>query len=289
MDFVAIDLETSNSDMSSICQIGVASFSNGALVGEWSTLLNPETHFDEVNVSIHGITAKAVANSPTFLEMYKQLESLLKNSIVVSHTHFDRVSLDKAIRKNQLDPIEVTWLDSAKVARRTWEECSHKGYGLSKVCKIIDYDFKHHDALEDAKACGAVLIAAIEKTGMDLDGWLTRVGQPIITGATNGKTLSGNPEGALFGQTIVFTGALDIPRKEAALLASKVGCEVTASVTKRTNLLVVGDQDITVLAGKNKSSKHIKAEHLIRQGIEIRILKESDFKELVEITDNIEK
>lgn len=80
---------------------------------------------------------------------------------------------------------------------------------------------------------------------------------------------------------MVFTGALLIPRAEAAKLAASVGCAIGAGVTKKTTLIVVGDQDITKLAGKKKSSKHIKAEDLISKGQKIRILQESDFKELV--------
>ena len=40
-------------------------------------------------------------------------------------------------------------------------------------------------------------------------------------------------------------------------------------------------QDVTKLACKAKSSKHLKAEQLIAKGLKIRIIKESDFKELV--------
>jgi len=58
-------------------------------------------------------------------------------------------------------------------------------------------------------------------------------------------------------------------------------------VTKNTTLLVVGDQDISKLAGKNKSSKHLKAEQLISKGQLIRIIKESDFKKLVVQADEI--
>ncbi len=97
----------------------------------------------------------------------------------------------------------------------------------------------------------------------------------------------GNPEGELFGEVLVFTGALEIPRKDAANLASSLGCTVTAGVTKKTTLLVVGDQDITKLAGKPKSSKHLKAEQLILKGQPIRIIGESDFQELVRQANKI--
>jgi DNA polymerase-3 subunit epsilon len=165
-----------------------------------------------------------------------------------------------------------------------WEECAWSGYGLTEVCKKIGYEFRCHDALEDAKASGQVLLAAIAASGMDINAWLRRVRQPIDP-ATSSKgsavNREGNPEGELYGEVIVFTGALEIPRSEAADLAARIGCSVDSGVTKKTTLLVVGDQDVSRLAGKEKSSKHLKAEQLITQGQSIRILRESDFKELV--------
>ncbi len=96
----------------------------------------------------------------------------------------------------------------------------------------------------------------------------------------------GNPEGPLYGEVLVFTGALSMPRSQAADLAAAIGCQVAPGVTKKTTMLVVGDQDIKRLAGHEKSSKHRKAEELIEKGISIRILKESDFKELARLADD---
>jgi DNA polymerase-3 subunit epsilon len=79
----------------------------------------------------------------------------------------------------------------------------------------------------------------------------------------------------------VFTGALSIPRHQAAELAARAGCNVESSVTKRTTLLIVGDQDLRKLSGHERSSKHRKAEQLIAKGYPIRILGESDFQRLV--------
>lgn len=284
MDFVAIDVETANADMASICQIGVAKYSDGALIEEWSSLVDPEDYFDFINIDIHGITEEDVEGKPTFPELVSQLAGLLNGTVCVSHTHFDRVSIARALEKYELPGFDTTWLDSARVARRAWEEFSWSGYGLANVCDKIGYEFKHHDALEDAKASGRVLLAAIEQTGLDISAWLKSVNQPIdpnnvSTGAAIKR--DGNPEGELYGEILVFTGALEIPRREAADLAASIGCSIGASVTKKTTLLVVGDQDISKLAGKEKSTKHIKAEQLIKKGQNIRILKESDFKELV--------
>ena len=72
-----------------------------------------------------------------------------------------------------------------------------------------------------------------------------------------------------------------MPRHEAADAAAAAGCEVATSVSHRTSLLVVGDQDLRKFAGHEKSTKHRKAEELIAQGQHIRIVCESDFRRML--------
>jgi len=47
--------------------------------------------------------------------------------------------------------------------------------------------------------------------------------------------------------------------------------------------LVVGDEDARLLAGHEKTSKHRKAEELIKNGQPIRILRETDFSKLAKV------
>jgi len=288
MEFIAIDVETANADMASICQIGLARYENGVLAEEWKSYVDPEDYFDGINVSIHGIDEFVVKGAPTFPALADKLYSFLDTRVTVCHTHFDRVAMHQAADRYTIRPPDSIWLDSARVARRAWKEFAWKGYGLYNVCKALDYDFKHHDALEDAKAAAHILLAAINETGLDLTGWIRRVRQPIDPQACSSAAAirrEGNPEGALYGEVLVFTGALAMPRREAADLASAIGCQVASGVTKETTILVVGDQDIKRLAGHEKSSKHRKAEKLVREGQSLRILRESDFRQMVKLSE----
>lgn len=291
LNFVALDVETANADMASICQVGLAKFDNGTLSDEWKTYVDPEGYFDPFNISIHGIDESVVEGAPKFPELTDTLRAYLENAVVVCHTHFDRVAMNQAWQGYGIAPIQCTWLDSALVARRTWEEFRWKGYGLYNLCKNLGYKFKHHDALEDAKAAAYILLSASNKTGYDIDGWLKRIRQPIDPASSSyGSAIKrdGNPEGAFYGEVLVFTGALEIVRGEAADIAHAIGFQVAQNVTRKTTFLVVGDQDISRLAGHKKSSKHRKAEEYIQSGISIRILKESDFKELARVSDDFD-
>jgi DNA polymerase-3 subunit epsilon len=283
MNFFSIDVETANPDFSSICQIGLVEFEKGSISQQWQSLVDPEDFFDPMNISIHGIEESDVSDAPKFPKAYKELTNILQDNIVVCHTHFDRVAFSQAIEKYNLKNPDWTWLDSARVVRRTWKELSKGGYGLKNVADFLEIEFQHHDALEDARAAGEIMLNAIQESDLSIEEWLDRVELPI-SGHSSSSSISmdGNPDGPLFGEVVVFTGALSITRAEAAKLAAEAGCEVASTVKKTTTLLVVGDQDISKLAGHKKSSKHRKAEKRIQKGYQIRIVKESDFKRVID-------
>lgn len=282
MEFLTIDVETANPDLASICQIGIAVFSDGAVIDEWEFYVNPEDYFNALFTQIHGIDESMVANSPKFPDVADQLRKYLAEHIVVSHMYFDRIAVSQAFNKHSLPVPECVWLDSACVARRTWQQFAYSGYGLYSICSFLGYEFQHHDALEDAKAAGYILNSAIEASGLNLESWLERVRKPINP-HSQVIAREGNTEGPLYGEVLVFTGALEIPRHQAADMAAEIGCRVESDVNRNTTLLVVGDQDVRRMVGHEKSSKHRKAEKLISEGQSIRILRETDFKKMVEL------
>lgn len=283
MNFAALDFETANSDLASVCQIGVVVFENGTIKETFRSLVNPEDEFDWMNVYIHGIDEVKVKDAPRFMEVVEHMDSLLHDRVIVHHGAFDRVAMSRVRTKYELDDVDRCWLDSARVVRRCWDEYSSKGYGLKKVSKALGIEFQHHDACEDARAAGLILLKAIETSGKSIDEWLTRAYQPLREPGYHGNHVrAGDPDGPLAGEVLVFTGALEMNRSKAADLAAAVGCEVIAGVAARTTILVVGDQDVRKLAGKDRSRKHLKAEAMIREGHPIRIIGESDFLAMVQ-------
>ena len=285
LTFNAIDVETANADRASICQIGIVHVHGGEIRDCWKTLINPEDWFDEWNVSIHGIDEKDVKNSPTLPEVRSVLRERLRGSVVVSHTSFDRVAFERAMMRYSLEQLQVTWLDSAKIARRAWpERFGRKGYGLKKVAEALDIQFIHHDALEDARAAAEIVLRACADTGSDIEEWLHRADGPVFPGSPPSVKREGNVDGVLFGETIVFTGELSIPRREAADMAAEAGCNVANTVSKKVTMLVIGTQDMTKLKGNDKSTKHRKAESLMAKGAEIQIISERDFLDLMTLS-----
>ncbi len=280
MDFVALDVETANADLASICAVGLVHFRGGQVYRSLELLIDPQDHFDPMNIAIHGITPDRVAGKPTMKEAIPAIGRHLANCVIVHHSPFDRTALHKAAERFGVETPDVVWLDSLRIARRAW--LHHKetgGYGLANLCQTLSISFRHHEAAEDARAAGLIVLRAIAETGIPLEQWPERCDRPLhwTSGDEARPERHGNPAGALAGEIIAFTGRLRIARNKAADLAAAAGCDVGGGVTRHTTILVVGDQDIRLLAGHDKSSKHRKAEKLIGDGYPIRIIGESDF------------
>lgn len=276
--FVVVDVETANADLSSICQIGIVVFENGEIIDQFVSLVNPQTYFDFFNVSVHGIDASDVVDAPTIEMLEPKIRHYLSSGVVASYGSFDRTALARSIGF-----VPEYWLDIMKVVRRTWDEFAYSGYGLARICHHLDINLDgHHDALVDAKAAGQVLLQAMAVNNFDLSQTIHRANQTISLSYEKSRLKSkGNPDGEFYGEALVFTGTLAIPRVEATELATAKGFDVSPAVNSKTNYLVKGLADRSKFNGKAMSSKEIKALDLIKKGQTITFLSESDFFELI--------
>lgn len=169
--FVSIDVETANNNSASICQIGMARFENGELVETYCQLINPDSHFLSANINVHNIRPEDVKRAPKFFEIHDELHAWLSLGYVTSHTFFDRSAIYKAVVDNLCTQSSYDWIDATAIIRRTWPQYSRRGYGLGNLASDFGIEFKHHDALEDAKVSGIVLCKAIKDSQKTLFEW----------------------------------------------------------------------------------------------------------------------
>lgn len=289
LDFIAVDVETANSDQSSVCQVGLAVFRNGKLTKTWRKFCNPLCSFDAANVAIHGIEMRHVVDAPKLQNVILAMSKALAGHVFVAHSGFDNRALRAAADLYNIVLPANAWIDTVKVSRLVWPDLPD--HRLRTIATELSIDFRHHDALEDAIACGTILTEASKLSGYGVDEWLLRQSEGVRRGARApslrqtswqpSPSLDGDPDGPLSGEVVVFTGAISLERNECARLAAAVGCDVRNSVSGKTTLLVVGEQDLRYTKGQEKSTKHRKAEELIAAGLPIRIIGETEFIELV--------
>lgn len=272
VDFVSVDVETSCSSKSSICQVGIVGFHEGREVLTYSALVDPRDEFDPFNVGLHGIDAHHVRGRPHFGKLYGQIADHLHDKVTVAHSSFDRGALSAAAAVYGRSPFAARWLDSVEVARRAWPQLpNHK---LNTVANHLGLTFTHHDALNDARVAGLIVVRASEETGLGLTDWFA---SPRKIKARAPVAREGGA-GPLAGHCVCMTGDFSAPKAEMADRIAAAGGAVTSTVSRKTTMLVLGVQDPSTFAGKNKSAKHIKALELQAAGQAIEIVDESGLR-----------
>lgn len=281
--FISFDVETANKKKDSLCQIGFVEFEDGKEMQSWATYVDPETEFDPMCSQINKITSYTVRGAPKIPVILEAISKAFSGQCIVHHTAFDRQVIESCCKRFNVEPIHCHWVDSANVVRQVWPKYQTQEYGLAALARDFNIKFKHHDAQEDARVAGLVVQAALNESKIPIETWAKKANIPArVMKYSPPVAQKGNPDGRLKGEVIVFTGELSISREEAAQIAAQAGCEVGNGVTKHTTIVVVGNQDLNLLAGHEKSTKHRKAEELISKGQNIRIMSEDDFKAVFE-------
>lgn len=302
MMIISIDFETANSFIGSICAVGIAHVDGGQVINKQSWLVKPHpeySHFDPFNTMIHGISEKDVKNAPEFNDVYKEIEPLLADAILVAHNAaFDMSALRHVLQLYSIPYPEVQYICTYKAAIRTWKGLDN--YKLNTICKFLNYQFKHHDAEDDAAACAEVLLSAMAYKGVR-----DTVELADSIGMTVGKLFDGgyhpcsisnkaevkkilaqtdkfDPEHEFFQRKVVFTGTLSsMTRKEAMQKIVNVGGFTGDAMTEDTDFLVMGMQDYSKFANGKESSKTKKAKSLISAGKQLQIIDEVELLRLL--------
>lgn len=101
------------------------------------------------------------------------------------------------------------------------------------------------------------------------------------------KTLASDGSAAdtlISGKTVVFTGTLErMQRKEALALVAQCGGIPANSITKATNILVVGNLEFAASVKGGKSNKIKKAEEYVSLGLDITVISEKTFFDMLEM------
>jgi DNA polymerase-3 subunit epsilon len=284
-DFVVIDVETANRGRHSICQIGVVGYRDGAELFAEETLVDPRDDFEPFNIAFHGISPAKVAGAPCFGDLHDWVHGLLADRIVVAHSSFDRSALRAACDRHGRAEIGCRWLDSIAVARRAWPDLP--SYRLNNLARLHGIRFRHHDALEDARTAGLLVVTAMQEGGGTIEDWLNHRPAPVRTAASRAFDREPSPrrsavcDGPLAGHVVAMTGTLSMPKDRVADAIQAAGGAVSVTVTKKTTLLVVGSHDAWGLPPGHRSGKQAKAEAAAALGQPIRVIDEAQLRAMM--------
>ncbi len=292
-EFVAIDFETANQYRQSACSVGLAKFNAaGDVLDEYYTLIRPPREFGEFyprNIAVHGIHASDVVHAPQWNDIVSDIENFVGDRALVAHNMpFDGSVINKLTEYYALRPWNNERLCTLKLSRNLLKG-QIDSFGLEPVYDYFFPDdvFDHHNAAADALVCGKIFAQLSAQFGDDVirdvsvkgaKSWYIGHAKTKDTPRIDRRKSYAMPfiprkVAFLHGAHIAIAGSLSYgPRAQVESLIRSLGGHVSAAVTEKTTLLLVGSNHDAMTSVKIQ-----KAQDLQRKGHMISILNEDEF------------
>lgn len=168
MNFIAFDFETANAKKHSACSVALVMVQNNQIVGEYYSLIKPETDFHWRNIQVHGIRPEDVADAPSFPEVWQEIKKYFQaQRLIVAHNApFDTSILRGCLDYYDLEQPHYLSLCTVRTSRKLYP--SFANHKLNTVCAelgiVLD---NHHNALADSLACAQILVQQARQFGVE--------------------------------------------------------------------------------------------------------------------------
>lgn len=286
MDFISFDFETASGKHP--CSLGLAKFIDGKLVDKRYYLINPDIEsWNVVAMRIHGIKPSDVINAPKFIDIQEDIFEFIGSEVLVAHNcSFDYSVLEFAT-SNTLAEKGNKFYCTLNYSKSSLDLDSYKLNRIISELKLSN--FKHHNALDDAIACG------------ELFNYLINKSPSLLENSRYTKTVSNHGSRNFYvnGVTIFdFEDIIDLDHEEKQSLLNRKSSvlkdfKIIASGTFKNfsrseiNELIInnGARKVTsissktdyVIAGQNMGpTKFKKADDL-----DVKIISEQEFLEML--------
>ncbi len=309
--YIVIDTETTGLDpvYCDIIEIGAIKYENGKEIGRFSELVQPEDFYlaepedddfcilngekvifiDSFITHLTGITNSMLQDTRPQEDIFKDFQIFIGDSVPVGHNvGFDINFIYDAFERYLGVKLVNDYIDTMRIARKVLkEELQH--HRLRDIAKLYNITQKHaHRVISDCETTNACFVHLKDQVigkYQDIDSFKKTFSKCRSLSAKDITTTNDvfDEDSPVYGRVFVFTGALDrMLRREAMQLVVDKGGVCGDSITKKTNFLVLGNNDYCSSIKDGKSNKQKKAEQLKLDGYDIGIISENVFYEMVE-------
>lgn len=286
-EYVVLDLETTGLDPAydEIIEIAAIKYANGEKISEFTTLVKPENRIDEYITELTGITNEMVKDAPKIEKVLPDLMNFLGDSVIIGHNaNFD---INFLYDNNMLclnEPFTNDFIDTMRISRRLFKDIRHRLVDLANEFKI-SADVQHR-AMADCDVTQKVyeyMRNHCNVNNIDIAAFLKAShGKSYDLKDFKSETEEFDDSHPIYGRSVCFTGTLEkFQRKEALQIVVNLGGIPADSVTKNTNILVLGNNDYCSSIKDGKSNKQKKAEELILKGHDLIIISEKAFYDML--------
>ena len=294
-DYVVIDIETTglSPEWDDIIELSALKISDGEICNRFTTLIRPENpstdengqtiYVDDFITELTGINNDMLKTAPLFMDVADSFINFIGDSIIVGHNvNFDINFIYDNLFINFEKVFSNNFCDLLRISRKIFPDLpNHKLKTLANAFGI-DVNTEHRgmaDCLTTFKCFEYCRKCCVEN---NIDISLLKANK-IDLRDIKAETTVFDDTHPLYGKVCVFTGKLEyMKRTEAAQLVVNIGGICENGVTKRTNYLILGNNDYSSSIKDGKSNKQKKAEALILQGYDLQIMPENVFYDMIQ-------
>lgn len=295
-NYCVIDIETTglSPDWDSIIEIAALRVQNNAIVEIFSSLVKPddfsdsEPYLDEFITDLTGISDDMLSSAPSTVAVLSDFRSFIGDATLIGHNvNFDINFLYDASEKHGLAPLSNNFIDTMRLSRRLHPDFPH--HRLSDLTAYYSINCEtSHRALADVDStvtCYNFMIKEMQEQFGTVDEFLKSIKKSrsgVKASDISAEISDFDIAHPLYGKVCVFTGALEkMLRRDAMQVVANLGGINADNVTKKTNYLILGNNDYCKSIKDGKSSKQKKAEKLQLGGHDIQIIPENVFYDMI--------
>lgn len=292
-DYCVIDIETTGLDPSfnEIIELAAIRVSNNQIVNTFQSLVKPSDDVDEFIEQLTGITNSMLSTAPRIENILPKFLDFIGDSTIVGHNvNFDL----NFIYDNVFDlfgtEFKNNFVDTMRLSKRLYPDLKH--HRLKDMVAFFQISNKQmHRALADCEQTYEILekirqyvfseYGTVENCPEIVPAKKYNHKQHLRASDLKTEQTAFDETHPLFNKLCVFTGTLNIPRKQAMQYVLDFGGYVGDRLTKDTNYLIVGNYENIASVKGGKTGKIKKAEDYQLKGYDIQILSEQVFCDMI--------
>lgn len=166
--FCVVDLETTGASAEdAITEIGAVKVRGGEVLGEFQTLVNPQTRIPPLIAVLTGITDQLVADAPLLTQALPSFLAFAGDAVLVAHNAaFDIGFLKRACAAQDRRWHQPDVIDTVGLARQALLRDEVPNFRLATLARHLRAGTTpNHRALDDARATVDVLHGLLERVG----------------------------------------------------------------------------------------------------------------------------
>ena len=287
IDYVVIDIETTGLDPKNneIIELSALKIKDNKIIDQFSTLCKRNNEIPEFIIDLTGITNAMVETAPKIENILPEFIKFIDSSIIIGHNvNFDINFIYNNYKKYFNKELSIDFIDTMRLSRIVLPELKHhRLQDLSEYFKIEEKNL--HRGLVDCNTTFKIynlLKQYIKEKNISLDINIDNYNFKDKTIKTNISIDEIDTSNSFYGKYCVFTGELEkMNRKEAAQIVANMGGINENGITKKTNFLILGNNDNNKTIKDDKSTKQKKAEAYILSGQDLKIISENVFYSMI--------